>query len=174
MKLLGKNIKLGKRLESSDDDKMRRKGFNFECTVGLANNIRVHAMVFECPIYAVTEHLLELGLGEVSVILQDDALKEQLIRHLAKEHVLVSGIDAEKLEFSHRAAYLREAFRLLDEELLVKDAEPIPERLQARVDRILAAMRLIQVHEVRGVSLQWINQLLNCLDTQAQRQESEE
>jgi hypothetical protein len=135
---------------------------------------RVFAMALECPIYAMAEHLFELGLAEVSVLMQDDALKEQLIRHLAKGHVLVGGIDAEKLECSHRAAHLKEALRLLDEELIFKDTEPIPERLQARVDRIMAAMHLIQLHEVRGVSLQWINQLLNYLDSQAQRHESGE
>ncbi len=169
MQLFGKKIKLGKRLEGKEDDKMRRKGFNIECTVGLANQIRVFATVFECPIYAVAEHLFELGLAEVSIILQDDALKEQLMRHLAKEHVLVSGIDTEKLEFSHRAAYLREAFRLLDEELVFKDTEPVSERLQARTNHILAAMAILQLQEVKGVSLTWINQMLDHLYEQAQK-----
>ncbi len=169
MQLFGKKIKLGKRLKSKKDEKLRRKGFNFECTVGLANNIRVLALAFECPIYAIAEHVLELGLAEVSIIMQDDALKEQLIRHLAKEHVLVSGIDAEKLQYSYRAAYLKEAFRLLDEELLFKDTKPVPERLQARTNRILAAMAILQLQELKGVSLTWINQMLDHLYEQAQK-----
>lgn len=167
MKILGKTVTIGKHLVK-DGELPQRKGFNIECTVGIANRVRILALALECPIYAIAEHLIELGINEVMMVLMEDALKEQLKVHLLKEHVLVTGVNENDIPFSYQASRIAAAFRLLDEPLLGEKMSPTPKHLGLRVQKIITAMRLLQLSEQKGVPPEWIVKMLDQLERQAQ------
>ena len=168
MKILGKDVTLGKRLEQNGDVTQQRKGFNILCDAALSNRIRLLALVLECPIYALAEHLMELGMNEVVMLLMDDTLKEQLKTHLLKEHVLVEGVNENNIPFSYRAMRISAALRLLDEPLMTEKKSPTPEYLNALVNRISIAMKIVQLTETKGVSREQIVKVLDDLEKQAQ------
>ena len=103
-----------KKLERKFSPQIERQGFNFQCDVTLANKVRLLATWLECPVYVVAEHLLELGMAEMGVMLLDDALTEHLQRHLLEEHLLVKHLDPEHETVSERVLRLQNAMEFLE------------------------------------------------------------
>ena len=171
MKILGKSVTIGKHLVK-EGDLPRRKGFNIECTVGLANQVRILALALECPNYAIAEHLLELGLNELVMILSDDDLKEKLKVHLLKEHVLVAGVNENDIPFSFSAMRINAALKLIDEPLFIEKKKPTPQYLDALVHRITIAMKVLQLTEQKGVSRERIVKMLEELEQQEHKPEN--
>ncbi|MBA7597132.1 hypothetical protein ES703_04127 [subsurface metagenome] len=84
-----------KRLERKFSRQIERRGFNFQCDVGLANRVRLAAGLLEVPIYPLMEEIIQLGLSDIGEMFIDDALKERLQRHLLTDHLLVDHLDPE-------------------------------------------------------------------------------
>jgi hypothetical protein len=57
--------------------------------------LKLLARLLEVPQYVLNEHILQLGTSEVLEIMKNDALKENLQRHLVQEHLLVSATEIE-------------------------------------------------------------------------------
>ena len=91
-----------------------RKVFGFLCDPKLALAIKMMAHHLETPIYPVAEHLLQLGMKEMVAMLDDEALKERLQRHLLQQHLLVTELDEETEPVSRRALRIRNAIKLLN------------------------------------------------------------
>lgn len=126
-----------KRLERKFSPQIGRRGFNFQCDVGLRVLLEVMARRLECPIYVLAEHLLEVGLLEVVALLEDEALMERLQRHLVRHH------------------------------LLVTDLGDAPPHVSKRARRIESALRLLGIYERRGVPIERIKEALDQLEAEA-------
>ncbi len=95
-----------------------RRQLNISCDEKLILALRVVAKSLESPVYCVAEHALQLGLSEMLYLSGDEAYKQDLQRHLLKHH------------------------------LLVKDLDPLDERLSRRVIRLRNAIKYLQFFEV--------------------------
>ena len=90
-----------------------RRQFNFPCDSRLRLTVKALAASLGCPIYVLAEHVMDLGLQELAVILRDETLKEKLQRHLLQEHLLVTGLPPEHGTVSQRAERLRNCLEFL-------------------------------------------------------------
>ena len=95
------------------------------------------AATLGCPIYPLAEHVLELGLHELVVILGDESLKEELQRHLLQDHLMVTELAPE-----HEAA-------------------------SQRAERLRNALTLLRLYEVAGVPVEEITEVLDALEAKA-------
>ena len=98
-----------KRLERKYDRKVKRVQFNIQCDSHLVRYIKIMANRLEVPVYVLGEHLLQLGTTEAVVLIQDEKQKEDLARHLVRDHLLVTGILPEHEIVSKRASRLKNA-----------------------------------------------------------------
>ena len=96
-----------KKLEKRLSRQIRRQQFNFQCDECLIDTLRGLAAHLEVPIYPLTEHTLQLGLLEITTVIQDDTLRERLCRHLLKAHLLVPSIQPESDLVTDRVLRLR-------------------------------------------------------------------
>lgn len=67
----------------------------------------------QIPLYPLCEHLLQLGLSEVLTIVEDEAQKEILQRHLLEDHLLVKELQPMNEPISKRALRIKNALRWL-------------------------------------------------------------
>ena len=117
----------------------KRKVFGFLCDPNLALSVKLMAKHLETPIYPVAEHLLQLGMKEMVAILHDEALKEELQRHLLQEHLLVTELNEQSEPVSRRAL------------------------------RVQNALKFLRLYEHSGLSLQQIKQALDELEKKQNR-----
>ena len=80
-----------------------RRVFGFLCYAGLSSHIRFQAGLLKVPIYALCEHLFELGMAHIRAELERNnqdfqaALKE-LRDHLIHGHLLVGELTDQTYE----------------------------------------------------------------------------
>ena len=115
-------------------EKIVRKQLNFACDVGLITRLKLLSTYLETPFYPLAEHLLELGINEVAVILNDSTLTENLQRHLLEEHLLVGQLDPVDSHVSDRARRIDNALKFLK---LVEDKAGNIEAVEKIIDRLL-------------------------------------
>jgi hypothetical protein len=127
--------KYKKRLEKLlKREKFGRKQLNFACDVGLTTRLKLLATYLETPFYPLAEHVLELGMSEVAVILSDSALTENLQRHLLEEHLLVGQLDPVDSYVSERARRIDNALDFLK---LIEHKAGSVEAVERLIGRIL-------------------------------------
>ena len=90
------------------------------------------AKQFECPIYCVAEHCLQLGLSELATITSDSTLKEELRQHLIEGHLLLPAPKSEPV-MTRRAVRLKHA--LVISEML--EAASSPEQVGNILNKLL-------------------------------------
>lgn len=73
-----------------------RKDFNVLVDKKLILRIKLMAAELETPLYPLVEHLLELGLAEVGVEIQDAALETELKQHLFRDHLMSDKVKPSK------------------------------------------------------------------------------
>jgi hypothetical protein len=86
----------------------------------------------EVPVYPFCEHLLQLGLSEVIIIMENESLKEGLCRHLVQSHLLVP---ATQLEPPSKGA-LR-ARSVINLRLMLESLAGSPEALTELIKRMI-------------------------------------
>jgi len=133
MDLFGIKKRFKRRIEKKFEP-IQRTQFNILCDRKLATRVRMLAHALECPVYCVAEHLLQLGLAEVSVSLEDQALRERLCRHLVQDHLLTPVTKPESEPISRRALRVRNAMKFLD---LIEIRAGSPEVVRQIIDRVL-------------------------------------
>jgi uncharacterized membrane-anchored protein YjiN (DUF445 family) len=89
--------------------------------------VKILAQSLEVPIYVLTEHLIQLGAKEVAELVQDEALKDQLCRHLVRDHLLTPITKPQSEPISRRLYRLKNAMNLV--ELLETKNTPEEQRL---------------------------------------------
>ena len=67
---------------------IKRKQFNMTIDAGLVQGVRLLATILEVPRYAVTEHLLQVGIYHIYQALQEPEKRQELERHLIEVHLL--------------------------------------------------------------------------------------
>ena len=130
-----------------------RKVFGFLCDPKLALVVRFISADLKVPIYTVAEHLLQLGVAQMYPALEDDEAKVQLQDHLVSKHLLMHALD-ERDEY--------------DNDVAVK-ARKAEENRQARIN---AAVKLVRVLEMDGVSPEMVVAELTRLETEASKASS--
>ena len=106
--------KYKKKLEKQyKKDEINRVQLNFTCDVSLIARLKLLATYLETPFYPLAEHVLELGISEIAVKIQDRALTEGLQRHILKEHLLVAHLDPVDRHISERARRIDNALKFL-------------------------------------------------------------
>lgn len=91
-----------------------RKQFNYYTDRALITLLRLQARHLEVPIYVLCEHCLQLGLAEVYAMTQDEALKDQLCRHLVQDHLLTPITKPESEPLTRRVLQLENAMHFLE------------------------------------------------------------
>lgn len=102
-----------KKLEKRFSRQITRKQLNFACDERIILGLKMLAWSLEAPIYVVAEHVLQLGASELMVIVEDEALRERLCRHLVEGHLLTAVTKPESEPTSQRALRLENAMGLL-------------------------------------------------------------
>ena len=115
-------------------EEIGRKQLNFACDVGLIERFKLLATYLDTPFYPLAEHVLELGMSEVAVSLNDVSLTEILQRHLLEEHLLVGQLNPADRYVSERAKRIDNAMKFLK---LVEDKACSIEAVKQIIDRIL-------------------------------------
>ena len=123
--------KLEKRHKKESID---RRQLNFTCDVNLITGLKLLAKYLDIPFYPLAEHVLELGISEISVKVQDSALTELLQRHLVKEHLLVRQLNPLDSHVSDRARRIDSALRFLR---LIEHKAGSVEAAKQIIDRML-------------------------------------
>ena len=77
----------GRRPRSRRDDR-RRKTYGFRCDPGLQAFMKALADELDVPLFALSEHALELGSMQIEAAKADPAEREEMCLHLAEAHVL--------------------------------------------------------------------------------------
>jgi hypothetical protein len=90
-----------------------RKQFNILLDTQLVWILKGWARRLECPVYIISEHAIQIGLAEIAVALEDDALREQLCRHLVEEHLLVPVTQPLAEPISRRLLQLKNAMNFM-------------------------------------------------------------
>ena len=90
-----------------------RRQLNVSCDERLILALRVVAKRLESPLYCVAEHALQLGLSEMLYLSGDEAYKQALERHLLRHHLLVKDLDPLDEKLSRRVIRLRNAVKFL-------------------------------------------------------------
>ena len=125
--------KLAKRFTEEID----RQQFNFRCDRYIVGFLRGLASQLEIPIYCLCEHALQLGCSELAVIVGDKALKDQLCRHLVRDHLLTRVTKPEKESLSRRVLRLKNAMNFLE----ILDTGRTPEQQRAILHKIMMEMQ---------------------------------
>ncbi len=125
-----------------------RKVFGFLCDPKLALGVRFIAADLKVPIYTVAEHLLQLGVAQMHPNLEDDEAKRQLQEHLSNQHLLTSAL-SEDNEYDGAAAASSRS------------------QEKKRRSRIEAAVKLVRVLEMDGVTPEMIKTELTRLEMEA-------
>lgn len=102
------------KLEKRFSRKITRRQVNFACDQSIILGVKLMAKSLEVPVYVICEHLLQAGAEEIAVIIQDEALKEQLCRHLVRDHLLVPAVNPGSEPVSRRRIRLRNALQIVD------------------------------------------------------------
>lgn len=123
-----------KRLEKRFTQQIGRKQLNVMCDNRLILQLKALASYLEIPIYPLCEHVLQLGLAEVLTGIEDEALKENLERHLLQDHLLVKELQAMDETTSRRALRLRNTMKLLD---LIELKAGSPEAVREIIARLV-------------------------------------
>ena len=103
-----------KRLERRFTQQNGRTQLNFMCDNKLVLGLKALARHLEIPIYPLAEHILQLGMAEVLTSIEDEALMENLQRHLLQEHLFVKDLKTSSELISRRALRLQNAVRFLE------------------------------------------------------------
>jgi len=69
--------------------KNQREQLNILCDVGLSDCTRMLATSLKVPYYTLFEHLLQLALAQITVLINDEKAKKQLEEHLVNDHLCV-------------------------------------------------------------------------------------
>ncbi len=125
-----------------------RKVFGFLCDPKLALGVKLIAADLKVPIYVVAEHLLQLGVAQMSPNLEDEEAKRQLQEHLVSKHLLMHALD-ERDEYDNEVA---------------ANSRKEEKKRRARID---AAVKLVRVLDMDGVSPERIKTELTRLETEA-------
>jgi len=92
---------------------IKRKQLNIATDQSLVATLKIVARELEIPIYVLCEHCLQLGIAEVYEKTQDEALKDQLCRHLVRDHLLTPVIKPQSEPISRRLVRLKNAMSFL-------------------------------------------------------------
>ncbi|MFC1980279.1 hypothetical protein ACFLVS_05485 [Chloroflexota bacterium] len=103
-----------RRLTKRFTKEITRKQLNIATDRSLIIIIRLMARQLEVPVYILCEHCLQLGIAEVDTMTQDEALRDQLCRHLVQDHLLTPVTKPEKEPVSRRVLRLKNAMSLLE------------------------------------------------------------
>lgn len=114
MNVIRKLKRYKKRVEKRFTHQISREQLNFACDERIILGIKMLAQDLEVPMYPLCEHLLQAGMAEASLVIRDEALKENLCRHLVKDHLLTPITNPESEITSSRAWRLDNAMRLLE------------------------------------------------------------
>ena len=132
MEVLGFLRPYRKKIERKFHRERKRRQLNFMCDHVLCNLLQEMAKSLECPIYVIAEHVLEMGTGDVLILLQDMALKEELQRHLVEDHLLVEGLKPPGRHVSRRLQQIQNVLRIVS---LIEQGVP-GERVAEALDRL--------------------------------------
>jgi hypothetical protein len=78
-------------------EKRKRVQFNLDVEPVLKNVISELAKLYFAPHYAVTEHIMQIGISHLVRIAGDEAKVQVLREHLSRDHVLASELEKEDL-----------------------------------------------------------------------------
>ena len=95
-------------------EEIGRKQLNFACDINLIARLKLLASYLDIPLYPLAEHVLELGISEITVIVKDKALTESLQRHLLEDHLLVGRLNPADKHTSDRATRIENALNFLN------------------------------------------------------------
>jgi len=101
------------RLARRFSKEIKRQQFNFYCDWTIITTLKVLASEIEIPVYVLSEHCLQLGIQEVLALMQDQALRDQLCRHLVRDHLLTPVTKPQSEPISRRLIRLRNVKNLL-------------------------------------------------------------
>lgn len=103
-----------RRLAKRFSREISRKQLNIATDRSLVAIIRLMAHQLGIPIYVLCEHSLQLGIAEIYTLTQDEALKDQLCRHLVQDHLLTPVTRPEAEPISRRVLRIENTLRFLD------------------------------------------------------------
>ena len=83
--------------EWQERKKRKRLQFNLDVEPVLKNVIGDLAKLYFAPHYAVTEHIMQIGISHLVRIAGDEAKVQVLREHLSRDHVLASELEKEDL-----------------------------------------------------------------------------
>ena len=115
-------------------EEIGRKQLNFACDVSLIARLKLLARYLDTPFYPLAEHVMELGISEITVNIQDRALTELLQRHLLKEYLLVGQLNPVDRHVSERARRIDNALKFLK---LIEYKAGSVEAVEQIIERIL-------------------------------------
>jgi len=121
-------------LWSAGQSASSRKQLNFSCDVGLIAKLKLLADYLDTPIYPLAEHVLELGMSDIAISVQDKTLTEGLKRHILKEHLLVRQLNPVNRHVSERARRIDNALNFLK---LIEDKKGSVEAVQQIINQLL-------------------------------------
>jgi hypothetical protein len=101
------------RLAKRFSKEIKRQQFNFYCDWAIIATLKAFARKFEVPVYVLAEHCLQLGILEIIDLYNDEALKDQLCRHLVRDHLLTPVTKPQSEPISRRLIRLRNVMNLL-------------------------------------------------------------
>jgi hypothetical protein len=113
MRLLGTVKRYKRRLSRRFRKEIKRQQFNFYCDWKVVVTLKAFAHKLEVPVYVLTEHCLQLGVLEVIDLMEDEALNDQLCRHLVRDHLLTPVTKPQSEPISYRLTRLRNVSNLL-------------------------------------------------------------
>jgi len=113
MKLPGAVKRYRRRLSKRFTKEIHRKQFNFYCDRDLIAIVRYMADKLEIPVYPLMEHIVQLGVHEIIVLEGDEASRDQLCRHLVRDHLLTPVTKPMSEPISRRLLQLRNAMDFL-------------------------------------------------------------
>lgn len=90
-----KNKKKRRQIRQKDD---LRRQFNFSCDKDLAQRLKILARFLETPLYPVTEHVIEVGMKALNAEIQDKMLRQELKRHITRQHLLEKRLNNRDIE----------------------------------------------------------------------------
>jgi len=111
------------RLVKRFSKELQRKQFNFYCDWSIIVTLKAFAGKLEVPIYTLAEHCLQLGILEVIDLMEDEALKDQLCRHLVRDHLLTPVTKPQSEPISRRLIRLRNVMNILSLFEFIKNPE---------------------------------------------------
>jgi len=136
MRLLTTARRYKRRLSKRFTKEIHRRQFNFYCDRDLMAIVRYMADKLEIPVYPLMEHIVQLGVHEIIVLEGDEASKDQLCRHLVRDHLLTPVTKPMSEPISRRLLQLRNAMdflRLLETQVTPEEQKEIILELMKKV-----------------------------------------